>query len=194
MSTQIAEFALALRQAVYDRDAEIRGHSIRYYYDAQVLIGIILGFRDVVVVGEDQAFVRALVDLGFLGRPCVLRSHASELYVNIRGPINEKGAYRQEALGFLKRSGYDGLLEQLQPPMDGSPLTPRKWLMSCVVMDDARSSVFSSPPAFRLNVSSAASSMPDIWGRRWIGSPKAPRFPTFYGWCLLSESHRGRII
>jgi hypothetical protein len=79
---QLTRFVSALTQALYDRMLENK-HAISYYYDANVLIPIVLGMEDSATESSPAdlktSLVWGLLSAGYLGKARILRPHAIEL-------------------------------------------------------------------------------------------------------------------
>ena len=86
--TELKTFSHALRAAIYDKQLE-KSRTLRYYHDADVIVKIVLGFRQYdetrTSSTDKQKMVRALLSSGYLGKAYLLRPHALELDQQIRG-------------------------------------------------------------------------------------------------------------
>ncbi|HEX6161264.1 MAG TPA: hypothetical protein VF111_13910 [Thermoanaerobaculia bacterium] len=79
-------FSEALNHAILDRELELQ-RPVTYYYDADVLIWLVLGFQNEptgAATDEKIRLVHALLAAGYLGNVHVLRPHALEFYSVIR--------------------------------------------------------------------------------------------------------------
>ncbi|HEY2294776.1 MAG TPA: hypothetical protein VGM86_29085 [Thermoanaerobaculia bacterium] len=91
---QLTRFVSALTQALYDRMLEDR-YPIVYYYDANVMIPIVLGMED--PVGDDRPadlqtrLVWGLLSAGYLGKARILRPHEIELENALQRQGRENG-------------------------------------------------------------------------------------------------------
>ena len=77
---QLKTFTQALIQALYDHAIE-EHRTVRYYYDADIVVWMVLGLFGDVPPGRNnkEDLIRALLSAGFLGKVFVLRPHALEL-------------------------------------------------------------------------------------------------------------------
>ncbi|MBV9185878.1 MAG: hypothetical protein JO093_09645 [Acidobacteria bacterium] len=122
---EITRFARGLRAALYDTECERRG-PVHYYFDADVVIKVILGFlqfednsgeaRDV-GEGRDprEYLVQALLSLGMLGKIRILRPHALEIDEKLRYKLDYRTAMTKGLLATQTRAFVDqwGLKEAL---------------------------------------------------------------------------------
>ncbi len=120
--TRVRKFARALRTALYDVREEMASasdrntdiHGIRYYYDADVTMRMIVGFEHLrstkVTPTDEQDLVRALLSCGYLGTMVLLPPHAWELDDAVRreadlrqkaeaDPFRERAKKHIEAMG-----------------------------------------------------------------------------------------------
>lgn len=81
---ELSTFAASLRQAISDRDEEQK-HEVRFYYDADVIVWLVLGF-EFQPTGSNlrDRLVHALLSTGYLGRVHVLRPHALEFFTVLK--------------------------------------------------------------------------------------------------------------
>jgi hypothetical protein len=100
-------FSEALDHAIRDRQLESE-RSVRYYYDADVLIWLVLGFQNeghVAAQHEKTRLVHALLAAGYLGPVHVLRPHALELYSVLRRQPPPTGPFNARVRGYIKDRG-----------------------------------------------------------------------------------------
>ena len=114
-------FTKSLHQAVYDRRLE-KQTEVRYYYDADVVIWLLLGFQYLDVYPRKQKpsflLVRSLLSTGYLGTAYILRPHALELEsVLQRQPsfkgISAESGFLERVNRFLKEKGIEKEMERL---------------------------------------------------------------------------------
>jgi len=111
-SGRLADFTEALAHAIYDRGIEaasVRTPAIRYYYDADVMVRTICGFRsEPRKESERQVLTRALLSAGYLGTAHLLRPHAAELH-KVISELDEttEGPYSDGVIKYLQRRGVD---------------------------------------------------------------------------------------
>src|SRR4051812_26088450 len=112
---QLDRFTKALAQAVYDKTLE-QSHEIRFFYDADVIVWLVLGFREFEfyrrVPSPQLLLMRALLSAGYLGTASLLRPHALELDSLIRrqpflSSIRAEDGYKKRVRDFLRREGVD---------------------------------------------------------------------------------------
>ncbi len=97
----VRRFANALHLAIYDKKLENQAEVV-YYYDADVVTSMILGFQQFkyATKAPDQQrsgrllFVRSLLSVGYMGPLSILRSHALEL----DDVLGRKPAFRSNQL------------------------------------------------------------------------------------------------
>jgi hypothetical protein len=78
----VEEFSKALSLAIYDRELELHGKKLTYYYDTDVVFPQIMGFEAERYESRTECvarLVRALLSCGYLGEFYMLRPHALEL-------------------------------------------------------------------------------------------------------------------
>lgn len=128
--TRVTRFANALAFALYDRKVEARGSAIIHYYDADVILDMVLGIeRGDIYLQKDseQALVRALLSAGFLGDMHMLRPHVFELNENLRREERSRLSDEQfqgKARGFLTKTGILDKMAQLHEIVDGATPLP----------------------------------------------------------------------
>jgi hypothetical protein len=125
---EVSEFATALRCALYDVECEERS-SVHYYYDADVVIHVILGFLQFDGSGVDELglreyLVQALLPLGLLGKMRVLRPHALEIDEKLRDLLDYRTKGAQDLLQtqinqFVESRGLGDTLNHLKAAGDG---------------------------------------------------------------------------
>lgn len=122
----VSKFAQSLRQAIFDRKIEsVPGQAVRYYYDADILTGILLGVRDAVTaadLNETQELVRALRSTGFLGDAHVLRTHALELFSQLDSAAKSTGRWSDELRSYIASTGVPAALDDIRKAIDESPV------------------------------------------------------------------------
>src|SRR5215203_1328966 len=114
LSESILRFCRALRSATFDKRLE-KSNRVVYYYDADVVIRMINGFRqfkeDRRPVSDPRVLlVRALLSSGYLGEVQLLRPHALELDEALRskgafGGVSVRGDFRSEVESFFVEGG-----------------------------------------------------------------------------------------
>jgi hypothetical protein len=114
VSKTIAELHSALRAAIADKRLE-QQRSIEFYFDSEVAIRTILGFRQLTAsnrklsdLSEDSMVLRALLSSGYLGRVHLLSPHLVELDYFLRSKSGtpsrrQQGDFKAEVGRFLSR-------------------------------------------------------------------------------------------
>lgn len=108
----VTEFTETLAHAIYDRNLENtsdRKPVIRYYYDADVVVRMVLGFRaEPKKRRPREILTRALLSAGYLGKVHLLQPHAAELFGVIRRQNKEeRSSYWGAVERYLKENGVD---------------------------------------------------------------------------------------
>lgn len=120
---KVEKFARALSLAIYDKLLEITGNPVYFFYDADVIIKLVLGFENEYVelpAGPRQVafrahepgprIVRALMSSGYLKEFYLARPHAFELYEEIRQrpqylTQNARKAFLDRAMHYIDMVG-----------------------------------------------------------------------------------------
>src|SRR5216684_5641702 len=107
----VTDFTETLAHAIYDRNLENtsgKKPTIRYYYDADVVVRMVLGFRSEPKRGHPREMLtRALLSAGYLGKMHLLRPHAAELYGVLRRQQDQRASYSEDVQLYLKQHGVD---------------------------------------------------------------------------------------
>lgn len=121
LKERVEKFHRSLSLAIYDCELERKGKKLTYYYDADVIYPLIMGFE----VGpsdsppkSDHLLVRALLSCEFLGEFYMLRPHALELterLSKLRWHADEysKSVFQQRVKNFLEKKGIRKILSKL---------------------------------------------------------------------------------
>lgn len=130
---KVRSFTHNLALAIHDRNIELNGGRILYYYDADAVFGMIVGFEDSdernweSEAGTKNYLVRALLSCNFLGRIHILRPHARELHKNIRRKapnpksLSNQEAYKAKLNDFLNKRKTIHSLEKLRHTLEELP-------------------------------------------------------------------------
>lgn len=118
---QLDRFSKALAQAVFDKRLE-QGANVHYFYDSEVILWIVLGFRSYdlsfVRPSVKSLLMRSLLSAGYLGTAFLLRPHALELDHRLRqqpafGSVKAEKKFIGSVRKFLKSQGVERHLETL---------------------------------------------------------------------------------
>jgi hypothetical protein len=118
-------FTRALVHALYDRTVEAK-REIRYYYDADVVVGMILGIYGRLQHESDpnDDLIRALLSAGFLGDVYIVRPHALELLDQIKNhqmrfsARRHRVSFRQRVKNYLESIDVLANLAQLHSKLE----------------------------------------------------------------------------
>lgn len=119
-------FAQALAQAIHDCDIE-RTSVIRYFYDADVVLPLVLGLRMPTTEDRRRALLVALLSAGYAGSVHLLRPHAIEVFDHLKlySPVDSVASreeYQHLVTEYLAKHGVErniaALLEALRATDD----------------------------------------------------------------------------
>lgn len=121
MRNRIERFAKALALALFDRELELLGMSLVYYYDADVIFSTVLGLEadhHRSTESAERLLVRALLSCGYLGNFHMLRPHAFELNEKLRRQTQftrreQQRLFLDRTKQFLRSKGILKKMEQL---------------------------------------------------------------------------------
>lgn len=118
----VQRFADALELALWDKALEEK-EEITYYYDADVVMRMILGFQQFkyshgAVTDARTLLVRALLSSGYLGKVHLLRPHALEVDEALRSKLSSKdghapGDFKKDLEFFLEEWSVRELFDEL---------------------------------------------------------------------------------
>jgi hypothetical protein len=117
----------ALSLAIYDRELELKGKKISYYYDADVIYPLIMGFEvdsPDIQPKKNQLLIRALLSCQYFGEFHMLRPHALELTEKLRKlrwseDESSRAVFQQRVTNFLERKGIRKILAALCDIVEG---------------------------------------------------------------------------
>src|SRR5271157_585288 len=130
---RVNRFASALALALYDKKIEIKGYSILFFLDADVVIKLVLGF-----MGNPEAsevpwpdIVRSLFSIGYFGDFYILRPHAFEFYQILETQpryrsLDEREHLRTQVSDYIDKKGIRAELQELTNVIRGNMLYPNK--------------------------------------------------------------------
>jgi hypothetical protein len=114
---RVEQFHETLALALLDRKLELASLPVTFYYDADVVLRMIMGFELDRPAGQPPSqaenLVRALLACGFLGTVEMLRPHALEFADNLPRH-NTQDVLRQKTKGYIRGSGIEPILEELR--------------------------------------------------------------------------------
>ena len=116
--SRVRDFADALALAAYDRRLELSGRRIIYYYDNDVVLGMVLGFEDQARRTDRESLIRSLLARHFLGTAFMLGPHQLELKSNIRrqptySSVADTRVFKHQAELFLRDQGIEAIMASL---------------------------------------------------------------------------------
>ena len=120
LKSRVERFARALSFGLFDCELEYRHNTLVYFYDADVIFPLIMGFEyeDIDKSDNRLCLVRALLSCGSLGQFCMLRPHALELSDKLKRQRQATDLHTQsfilaKAQQFLNTKGISNIMTRL---------------------------------------------------------------------------------